>query len=363
MPGQCISPEKKGSLDKMRNFTSICIPTYNNPDDVHRLLSSIAEQTFRNYEVIVTDDSDGPLISDVCRSWSLQDTPLSGRIRYCHNEKKLGPVFNWNRALRLSRGDYIKIMFSDDWFAAGDSLGAFVSMLDEHPASSLAFSGSRQVVLNPDSADSLRHLENKIQSSRCRHAEKSFLDELRSDWRFLFFSNQIGSPSAVIYRRDLKNVENSIRTKDIDTVSGHSQPSRDDAGSDLPLPVLFDEKSGFASDVVLYMDILRQNPVFSFTLDPLVCIGLHSQQYTETFKDRDDRVYQDYRLIYDKYELRTDPRCRRHMMDAYIIPYHKPYKEAEACGFTRGQYSLGKARGFMESARSYTQSRLKKKQG
>ena len=36
---------------------SICIPAYNNGPGVKRLLESIKNQTYKDYEVILTDDS------------------------------------------------------------------------------------------------------------------------------------------------------------------------------------------------------------------------------------------------------------------------------------------------------------------
>ena len=40
-------------------FISICIPAYKRSDFVKRLLNSIAIQTFKNFEVIVSDDTPG----------------------------------------------------------------------------------------------------------------------------------------------------------------------------------------------------------------------------------------------------------------------------------------------------------------
>ena len=36
---------------------SICVPTYNNPDDLKRLMESIEKQTYKDYEVVISDDS------------------------------------------------------------------------------------------------------------------------------------------------------------------------------------------------------------------------------------------------------------------------------------------------------------------
>ena len=53
----------------------------------------------------------------------------------------------------MASGEYIKIMFSDDWFTDSKSLGAFVEMLDDNPDVMLAFCGSRQVMLDGENTE------------------------------------------------------------------------------------------------------------------------------------------------------------------------------------------------------------------
>ena len=72
---------------------SICIPAYNNVNEVKRLLESIFLQRFKNYEIILTDDSTNNEISELIEQMGRQ------KIRYIHNPKPLGHIFNWNRAL------------------------------------------------------------------------------------------------------------------------------------------------------------------------------------------------------------------------------------------------------------------------
>ena len=43
---------------------SICIPTYNNLDQVKHLIASIEEQTYNEIEIIITDDSNNGQIQD-----------------------------------------------------------------------------------------------------------------------------------------------------------------------------------------------------------------------------------------------------------------------------------------------------------
>ena len=49
-------------------------------------------------------------------------------------------------------------MFSDDWFTDSTSLGAYVALLDENPDVLLAFSGSRQVMLDGQDISAMHHV-------------------------------------------------------------------------------------------------------------------------------------------------------------------------------------------------------------
>lgn len=276
---------------------SVCIPTYRHAQDVRRLLDSLCTQTYPDFAVFLSDDTEDDSIERLVSSY--ETTPLAGRITYRHNKEKLGFVFNWNAAIEMSDGEYIKIIFSDDFLTTQGSLAAYAAMLDSHPEASLAFSGSRQVTLTADGQSGPDDYD------LC--ADDAFLDALKRDPYHLFFGNEIGAPSATIYRR--------------------TSP-----------PMLFDKKSGFASDVFLYLDILGNNPCFVSTKEPLISIGLHGDQYTETFNDRDPRIYDDYRYMYEKYSLwqRTD--CKLHFLRQYLLPFGKGPEEAKACHISAGLY-------------------------
>ena len=116
---------------------SICIPAYNNAAAVGRLLESVEKQTWKDYEVIITDDSNGDEVGKLAEE--------KGYVQYFKNEVPLGAAANWNEAVRRSSGEYVKMMHHDDWFTDENSLEAFVDMLERHPEVDLAFSGSRQV--------------------------------------------------------------------------------------------------------------------------------------------------------------------------------------------------------------------------
>ncbi|MBO5031566.1 MAG: glycosyltransferase family 2 protein [Lachnospiraceae bacterium] len=300
---------------------SICIPTYNNVDEVERLLQSIDGQEYKDYEVNISDDSTNDEIENLIRKYE--------KVNYIHNKKPLGHIFNWNAAIRMAKGEYIKIMFSDDWFTDAHSLGSFAALLDADEKAMLAFSGSRQVMLDGQNIDAMQHVTKEHQrSSYDRYASTEYIEGLRKDYRRLFLGNQIGAPSAVIYRR----------------------------GSSA---ALFDEKSNWASDMFLYFDLLQKSNAFAYTKEPLVSIGVHEHQYTESFSDKDMRIYNDYRYLYTKYHLQECPECREYFAEKFLVKYHQGVKEAKALGIETSLYLKKWTAEVRASVQCFVRSRMK----
>jgi glycosyltransferase involved in cell wall biosynthesis len=92
-------------------LVSIVIPTYNRERSVQRAIASAQAQTYPNIEIIVTDNASRDRTIKVVELMAKADP----RIRYYRYEHNIGPVGNWWRGVNLARGEYIKILFSDDW--------------------------------------------------------------------------------------------------------------------------------------------------------------------------------------------------------------------------------------------------------
>lgn len=94
----------------MKPTVSIVIPVYNREDLIEATLASALSQTFRDIEVIVTDNNstDGTfaIVDKVAQ--------CDSRVRAFRNESNVGPVRNWARAIGHARGEYVKILWSDD---------------------------------------------------------------------------------------------------------------------------------------------------------------------------------------------------------------------------------------------------------
>jgi len=158
---------------------SICIPTYNNPTGLDRLLKSISLQSFNDYEVIVTDDSTNSEVKEVCRKYK------GVNLNYIKNRSKLGSPNNWNAAMLASAGEYVKIMHHDDYFSRNDSLEKFV---EQGEGMDIVFSSSDAVGTN-----------GKLISVNSLTEKNTYT--IASEPALLFFGNSFGAPSACMVKR------------------------------------------------------------------------------------------------------------------------------------------------------------------
>lgn len=95
----------------MSPLVSVCIPTFNGAKHLAKCLGSIFAQSFANYEVLIVDDCSSDDTLAIANEYASHDD----RVRVLRNEKNLGLVGNWNRCVELSRGEWIKFVFQDDW--------------------------------------------------------------------------------------------------------------------------------------------------------------------------------------------------------------------------------------------------------
>jgi len=113
----------------MRPKVSIGLPVYNGENYLRNALESILDQTFRDFEVIISDNASTDRTGEICREYAAKDP----RIRYCRNDRNLGAAGNFNRAFELSSGEYFKWAAHDDVIER-DFLSSCVSVLDEDPS-------------------------------------------------------------------------------------------------------------------------------------------------------------------------------------------------------------------------------------
>lgn len=92
-------------------LVSILIPVYNREELVRRAIGSAINQTYENIEVIAVDNKSTDRTYEVLKEYA-EKYP---NVKVYQNDENLGPVRNWKKCLEYSSGEFIKILFSDDW--------------------------------------------------------------------------------------------------------------------------------------------------------------------------------------------------------------------------------------------------------
>src|SRR5687767_10131720 len=119
---------------------SVCVPTYNKPDFVERLLISVLNQDYKNVEVIISDDSTNNGVKRVFEEYQARIS-----IRYYYHQPPLKTPKNWNYALDMAQGDYVMLVHQDDWFYAPTSLSTYIKAFDSHDDIDFVFSRNTAV--------------------------------------------------------------------------------------------------------------------------------------------------------------------------------------------------------------------------
>lgn len=209
-------------------FISICIPAYKSPDYLLRLLKSISAQTFKDFEVIITDDSPDNSVEKL-----IDNYVGSFKINYYKNEAALGTPANWNFAISKARGQWIKLMHNDDWFTEDNSLKVFADYASNY-TSDFIFSGFIEV------------RNNNYKNAYVLSATEKVL--LKKSALNLFKKNFIGHPSTTLIKNNKQN--------------------------------WYDEKVKWVVDFEFYIRCLEQTTFLSIET-PLINIGIHENQVTK----------------------------------------------------------------------------------
>lgn len=104
---------------------TIGLPVYNGENFITQALDSILGQTYREFELIISDNASTDRTQELCRSYAERDP----RIRYFRNGENLGAARNFNQVFELSSSEYFKWAAHDDALAP-DYLEKCVEVLD-----------------------------------------------------------------------------------------------------------------------------------------------------------------------------------------------------------------------------------------
>ena len=88
---------------------SIILPVYNAVNYIEKTITSVLNQTYKNFELIIVDDGATDGTSEICRNYAQKDY----RISY-YKQNNFGTAVARNRGIELAKGEYIAFLDHDD---------------------------------------------------------------------------------------------------------------------------------------------------------------------------------------------------------------------------------------------------------
>ena len=157
-----------------RPRVSVIIPAYNHEKFVAQAIESVLQQTFQDFEIIITDDGSSDNTARVIKKFS------DPRIRFFAFENNRGACVVANIALQHVQGEYVAILSSDDLFLP-KKLETQVQFLDRHPEYGAVFSDAQLIDENgeplQDESHPYTHLFNQPNKSRFEWLRHFFYKE------------------------------------------------------------------------------------------------------------------------------------------------------------------------------------------
>jgi len=111
---------------------SVIISNYNHAQYITNALEAILSQSYRPLEVIIIDDASVDNSVEVIQQFVERDP----RVRLIRNERNMGNIYNVNKFIQFTQGDYIYAAASDDMVLPG-FFEKSMSLLEQYPQAGL----------------------------------------------------------------------------------------------------------------------------------------------------------------------------------------------------------------------------------
>ena len=170
-------------------LVSVLIPTHNRPDYLEIALKSVLAQSYKNIEIIISDNGDDSLSQERIAPYM----KLHPNIAY-YRKQGMSALENGRKCLELSTGEYINYLMDDDVFHP-DKITRMMYYYINYPKTGLVTS-FRQLIDAEGNHLAPIHGTEKMYPSDTVIAGQSFGDLMLSHGQ-----NLIGEPTTVLVRR------------------------------------------------------------------------------------------------------------------------------------------------------------------
>jgi glycosyltransferase involved in cell wall biosynthesis len=131
---------ESGSNSRTAKKVSIGLPVFNAEQYLEQSLGSILSQTYRNFELIISDNASTDATEAICRRYMARDA----RVHYRRNSRNRGATFNFRQVVLVSSGEYFLWAAHDDMFAP-QYVERCVDILEQNPDVVLCYSKSTEI--------------------------------------------------------------------------------------------------------------------------------------------------------------------------------------------------------------------------
>lgn len=171
-------------------LVSVLIPTYNRPHYLVMGMLSVLRQTYKNWELVICDDSTNDQTEAAVRPYTQTDP----RIRYVRNQTRLGWPNNGHRCMELARGEFVNFLMDDDLFL-DSKLAVMVNAFLDRPDATLVTSARYTI----DGDGQVTGMEERLFDRSAVVGGRELAEHL-----LVNVTNYIGEPTTAMFRkRDL----------------------------------------------------------------------------------------------------------------------------------------------------------------
>jgi glycosyltransferase involved in cell wall biosynthesis len=152
---------------------TIGLPVYNGENFLAESLDTLLDQSFEDFELVISDNASTDGTADICRRYHRLDS----RIRYVRQADNIGCAPNHNFVVKEARGDLFKWASHDDRYGR-ELVERCVAALDEFPQVVLAHSWSAII----DSSGAISRLVDYPVNTAAPDAPERFRSMLFDGW-------------------------------------------------------------------------------------------------------------------------------------------------------------------------------------
>lgn len=179
-------------------LVSIVVITYNSRDFVIETLESIKNQTYKNLELIVSDDNSNDNTVQICNDWLKENRERFINFRIIVTSNNSGIPANCNRGIKASEGEWIKVIAGDDLLLPY-AIDKYISFAEQNEECEIIHAEVIRMV----------HKQDKIEQINAEKFPKTLHQKMspKTQFRLLKFSSMVKAPSVFIKKILLENLD------------------------------------------------------------------------------------------------------------------------------------------------------------